>query len=303
MNRSFFAPVMTLTLTLVLWSVGQWVFFQKTLNTWEVRSSQVTSQALGRVLEQAHRMNDDLTLQEVIQGLAQSPGVSFACVLDKNNTILAHTEPAKLGHPFQTIVKRLSNQMIWTHSLRDAASPWGSLVIGRSKRSAQLKSAQQAWLSFFGDLFVVMSLLWLLKQWHVLHDQNKERSDALDFRSQELIQEIERLTKYKERSDMLWGSWMQSALEHIHKPVLLLDQTQRLLGCNRAACERSGLPYNQTLRGRSWQDVPLIAGCGDALQCSLEHPGERINTQSNGTPLEFLSEATHESFLTWVYWV
>src|SRR5207302_566439 len=66
----------------------QWRFFNHALDSQQRRASRLTAQVLGHVLEHAHRTNDDLTQQVVLEGLTESSGSVFSSVKDLRGRIL-----------------------------------------------------------------------------------------------------------------------------------------------------------------------------------------------------------------------
>jgi len=57
------------------------------------------------------------------------------------------------------------------------------------------------------------------------------------------------------------------------------------------------------LLDQSWQQIPCLSDCGEAIQQSIESPGRMIRVQSAGAEIRVLSQAAPDEMgtITWVY--
>jgi len=90
------------------------------------------------LIEKAHRLKDDLLMQETIQALARAPGVAFACVADKEGKVLSHNRPAEMGKAFQM---PYSTEGLWMRPISEGQERWGTLIF-----SISMAAAHKSWL-------------------------------------------------------------------------------------------------------------------------------------------------------------
>jgi len=116
------------------------------------REQRVSARRLGQAflpaIRKAHRMKDDLALQEVLQAMATVPGVGYAGILDSDKRWMAHSQPSAIGQPF---TNRAKEDLSLT--LQDANSAnWGTLLFSVSDKTLRQilrrirASAYGAWL-------------------------------------------------------------------------------------------------------------------------------------------------------------
>src|SRR4029077_6349620 len=147
-------------------------------------------------------------------------------------------------------------------------------------------------------------VLWVWIGWEKhLNAAQKQMRDTL-LLVQEQHQDIERLQKSRKEADTLRLCQIQSAADQFPHAALLLDQHQRVIVFNKRAqllLEKAGGPKGWI--GCSWQDIPFLNQQGEALQHSMESPGQSIVTQSHNSKIRLFSQTAPDRLgtLTWVY--
>jgi PAS domain-containing protein len=302
MKRSFAISLIVILAIVLAGTVAQWNLFNHAVRSLDGRSARLTISAIGPILDRGHRVKDDLIIQEVIQNLARAPGLAWSCVVDESGIILAHSEPLQIGRTLEKSKLKSGSFRLWSHTLRDAERPWGTLLLAVSRRSENKQRQQQALLLLAINVFVALGLSWIYR-WGVRRglDHTKELA-SVEFQRRELENELARVNRNHTVAESLWTSMVAQALDKMPLPALVLDNAQRLAGCNRQACDELGVADMAKLRGKSWQDIPLLAGCGEPLEKSLLHQGTTVEARSHEGLLQFVSHATGESTATWVVW-
>jgi len=235
---------------------------------------------LAGVLNQAHKMKDDLSIYQVVDALAKSPGIIQA-------RIVVQASPEMYSYPLQ-----------------DGAQTWGNLEFSISDHFSRTLIREQ-WLAGTAAAALIWGALFLYLQFL------ERRTSGLQTQTAELegLLQMEKLkrndSEQRERSTLHQRAvWLQDALEQIPRPLLLLDGRQRVMAANSPAAALLDTGEPQDLLGKSWQDIPGLNDCGSSLVESLEAPGfpvRRIDGLS-GRITEFFTMTSKEgsSGGTWV---
>jgi PAS domain-containing protein len=257
------------------------------------------AQLTGRFIEKAYRAKDDPAMQEAIQNLAKVRSVSMACVVDKEDRVLAHNRLSQLGKTFHL---PRSSRGLWDFPLSREAERWGTLVFSLADQEARGAERRQALVALAGGL-----LLWLLfVGWSLW--QAKERAELKSNASAVstlLDEEKNRNRSLEERlqnSGQTWAFWLVRAIEEIPYPCLLLDQRQRIIAVNQRAVRELKVQGDSTVVGRSWLELPRLQECGEALERSLQAPGSVVELPhgagQSGIRLSTFGEGSRSA--TWV---
>ncbi len=284
-------------LVLVMLSAVQWRGNSQLLDDHEVLSARRIVRFACALIDRAHQSKDDLLIQQTVQAVAQVPGVSFAAVVDVQNKIIAHSEPAKLG---QTLRPR-SRLGLWSHSLESGREEWGKLVFGFSDSPFHQAVVRRSLLQ--------LSLLFLAALaafgFFIVSERNRQAQQArfTDLEAM-LAEEKNRVVQLEAKVQIISSqgqSWLMAAASRISYPVLFLDARQRLFAYNDAAAELLQFSPSEKILGKSWQDIPLLSGCGKNLTQSLSSSGRPISCVVRDGDLEIRFNTLRSHYAgTWV---
>jgi PAS domain-containing protein len=250
------------------------------------------------LIEKAHRINDDLLMQETIQALAHAPGVAFACVVDRDGMVLAHSRPDQLG-------KALGLPALMGNSRRrpliQDQKRWGSFIFSVSQSAAR-KSWFIQWLLQVG-LGLILCFCYVIR----IHLWEQHLQKAQEAGADYEAQLAEERNRHRLQEEIFQGSrsamtnWVQSAVEHAAEGLILLDQRQRVVAANRLAALAVGLDDGASMIGKSWHEIPWLSACGKELERSLASPGNPVEwtSETGGLRLRFETEAGDRSG-TWI---
>jgi PAS domain-containing protein len=227
-------------------------------------------QAVEPALDKAHRSQDGIVLQNVVQALAGASGVSFACVIDSSGTVVAHNRLSELGKPFK---HSESAKNVWKIALNDQQTRWGTLVFSMSNPKGEaLWNAQLFRIAIGGGgaymVFLVCVLFvekWSDRQERLLAEQGVLLSDE-KARFQKLE---ERLKEYQNVST----TWLQSAVDRIPHGCMVLDQRQRVVAANAQAGQLLNRSHADLI-GKSWYDLPQAETSNSTLECLNPPPNQ-----------------------------
>jgi PAS domain-containing protein len=253
------------------------------------------------LIEKAHRLKDDLLMQEIIQALARAPGVALACVVDGEGKVLSHNQPAELGKPFQ--LPPLAGKL-WTRPLRQDQERWGTLIFTTS-----VSSTRKFWLEQLLLQIGLAGLLWLCFVGRSLAwERQLQKAQAALVDSEALLAEEKgKQARQEERyqeSQRAGLKWLQSAVDSAPQGLVLLDQRQRVVAANRRGARCLGLEEGTSLAGKSWHEVPRLGSCGNALEKSLASPGQPVEWSSEADDLRLQFETDKDGISgTWITFV
>ena len=168
------------------------------------------------VLNTAHRAKDDLLLYQVLGALENSPGVVEARLV--NLEAKAHVEPGS-----------------YTYALKDGSQKWGSLVLSLSDRPNQ-RLVRRLWLSGTA----AAAFLWsgLIFYWRYVEKRTASLRDQVA-ELQGILETEKRKRQDAEKREHIGAlqssAWLEVALAHISRPLVLLDSRQRLTAANTSA--------------------------------------------------------------------
>lgn len=290
-------PALGMSVLLILWMSVEATFFHATVKSLDARSWRVLQSIASRVLQHAHRINDDLTMQELIQGIAQAPGILSASLVDPDGKVLADSQLERLGQSF----KNIDHKRWRTWQLDDGKAHWATLFVQMSSRAATEREKHHLLVMVTGVGFIsgaAFLIMWRQKRYD---ESTERRRQDLEVLCRFKDEELGRLAEIQLRQIRAIGMWLEAALEQVPQPALLLDRQQRIVSFNGRA--KAKLAPGTIVSGQSWHDVPTLAGFAGTLQQSLESPGCRIKMTQAEHSLEFLSEpASAGSGGTWVFW-
>ncbi len=275
-------------------------FFHQALEQEKLRSAQRLLRATAPVAVAAIQGNDDILLQQLVQGLSHSTDVLMVCIADRNGKIVAHSLPGKLGQPF----KKSGDWM--TRTLGESTPPLGTLAVWMSsKHLRQMEHRQTQRLLFITlwGLFVGGGLLTLWARQRHLDDQRAQESIHQQMQTKDLLRRAEAQLRV---SQDLYARHLASALEQIERPLVLLNASQRIAALNTSAqawLHETG--SRGDLRGRHVLDMALLGDAFPVLEASLQQPGQIFPGPSESTQdsLRFLTlrASPEEPPFTWVY--
>lgn len=298
-TRLWTISLAVLVLHIVGLTTAQYLFFEHSLADHQRWAACLVQKTIGRVAAHALQTNDDLILQEVIQGLSQSPGIVFSCITNTEGVILAHTQAAKMG---QILKKPASTRGLWTGFFPDTIYPKGELIFQWSSHQDQQWRDHQKGLLLALGLLTVLNMGGLCATWQWV--LKKETCRVVDLLAAQKEYD-HTLLRWQELCSSLQKTrniWMQSAAEKINGPRILLDERQRIVVVNNAASQLFGQSL-EALRGLSWQQVPFLSSLGNALQSSLETTGQTFSVPipDHTVTIQILSEKTSDGdTLTWI---
>lgn len=250
-------------------------------------------QSAAAMIAEAHHRKDDLDIQQVVAGLGKASGVWMACVVGNDGTILAHNEPARLGRSFQK-----SGLPIVARPLYEGPEKWGTLILSVSDRSVTRAWRTQLILYILaGALFVS---LWMAR-YFIWSRQILERDRRVSDLSVELSEQQRNLARETEKQAKLqarWVTWIQASVNRVPEASMLLDDRQRVIAANSRVAHVLGV-NGVSLAGKSWQEIPLLSSCGQALERSLASPGSPVEWSTNSGDLRLRFE-TDPASGTWV---
>ncbi len=177
-----------------------------------------TARRLDRVaaffILHAHQSNDDLLLQQIVQAISQVPGVSFAAVIDKDNKILAHSEPSKLG---QTLRVRSG---LWVYPLESGRDEWGKFVFGFSDSLFR----QSAWRESAMQIFLMIIFAFAMVGIFIAAERKRQKiqSQTADLQMM-LTEEKARSARLEAKAQSVFTqgqSWLSAAMNRISQPTL-----------------------------------------------------------------------------------
>ena len=259
-------------LGLGLLTAAQWFGTQQMMGDHESSLARRISRTVSPVLDHAHDFKDDLLLQQVVQATAQVPGISFTAIVDEENKILAHNEPAKLGQTLQSRVR----PGVWSYSLGTSQSPWGHLKFGLSDVSFRQRAIHESllYILFLSVLALALLALSLINQ--KKRQEQKIRLDDLEALLNEATAFGQELESKIQQVQVRNQAVLQMVLCHFTVPVLLLDARQRILAVSEKAAQRLNIIQGQAY-GKSWQDIPTLTASGSTLEQSLASPGKAVD--------------------------
>jgi PAS domain-containing protein len=286
-QRRFLAEALIVAgglLVLVFFSA---VTLRQSLEVQNERAMRRLQKAISTIVERAHHGKDDVAIQETVHGLGEAPGVFFAAVVSKEGNFLAHSQPTLLGKPFHR-----SRLPLAAYALHEGADRWGTLVFALSDPSVREGVVRQVMVWVLGGIFLWAA--WVTRYWFWNQRLAKQEQEKADLST--MLEEQKRMLTREEgkREEMRrqWIFWLQSALEQMQEPVLLLDHTQRVVALSPSAGPILGAQGPEAIIGRSWQDMERLLPVGPALQQSLERPGTQVAISQDGTSLVLWSLQT-----------
>jgi hypothetical protein len=261
--------------------------------------------ATTHILEHAHKTKDDLLLQEMVHGLAQSPGVALAVVSDPQGIILAHGDPTRLGQSFYPR-KHPSNQYVLARNLNMGGSNWGKIYLNLSSQTINQWFKVGLFVSGVGSVTLALWGLWFWRAWSSQFGDEVVRRKKLEALCQSQTQELHALRASFQKEVEAWQLFLVRAVDQIAESVLFLDHHQRVAGISASAAKclsAFGLEANPV--GKSWLEIPVLAQAGKAIQKSLESANQEVisDDSADAIPLRFMTNrsANGELLGTWVF--
>jgi hypothetical protein len=233
------------------------------------QAARLTAALLSRTLEQAHRTADDLTQQAVLEGLAQTPGVTAGFISNDQGVIISDSDAAGVGTRVLPRVRQVSGQLV-RHDLEQSGRVWGTFYLGISgagtrRRIEQFRSQFVLWIVLLAAL---LALTWrqaarrerqLARQLaQALFERDQRQTDALRWQAA-YSQALEDASR-----------WTEACLRHVPCRLILLDAAQRVVASN-------WLGVSEKSARSSWHEFPPLLNAGIALERSLQQPGIEIS--------------------------
>jgi PAS domain-containing protein len=266
------------------------------------RQDQILVRRLGTTvagpLNRAHKANDDISLYQMVNALAESPGVLVSCIVDPEGKIIVDPKPARLGRTLDTPPAGSPRSGF---TLKDGAKPWGRLVLSLSDRYSR-KLLRRQWL--LGTMAAGLVWLILFLYWQVLERRTSGLRTQVHEFSGQLGEEKRKLAAAFEREQVAilqTSAYLKRAVDQAAGPLMVLDHHQRVLAVNPAALARLGIGGAAQILRKSWHEVPGLEACGAGLERSLAIPGQPIDCSASSGELRVVFETDLTGLAgTWV---
>jgi uncharacterized membrane protein affecting hemolysin expression len=299
MKRELYLPVTLLIMGTLFIPCIQTSLIRDALRVADLRAGRLIAQSMAVRLEKAHRENDDISLQDAVQALAQATGVIYAAVYDTEGKVLAHTDPSQLGKTSHSANHRRGDPVIWMQSLRTQATTWGTLVISLSGKTRGKQTSQHVWLLTIQLITVGLAGMYFWRYGRRIQFEQTRALESIHYKHLQVEKELNSLRTLRNASEATWSSSLREALERVSQPTLFLDACQRIVGFNSLAMRRLGV-FEGSLQGRSWNELPALAEIGPAIEQSLHQPNHSISVQIHDQSAILRTESP--SLGTWIHW-
>lgn len=294
MNRNFGATTEWVIVSLclgILTTMGG-IYFHQSLEAQNRLAAKRLGHSMMPLIAKAHHIQDDLALQEIVAALAQAPGISTACIVDKDEKVVVHNHLDRIGKPF---LPTSPVEDLYSFPLREGAARWGTLFFSLSQHAVR-----QFWLNVVligGGFMVALSLFYGFRlglEKHRLQKLHLALADQAALTEEERVKNG-RLSQEGQKSHHQARQWIQSMVETFSEPLIMLDGQQRIIAFNATAKDLLGLTF---MHGTdlSWQDVRWLQNQGNILERSLQTPNTEFCAEDGAYCGTFRTEGP----LTWV---
>ncbi len=205
------------------------------------------------LLTKAHQNQDDLSITELLNALSKAPGVQSARVLEGGAKIIR--DPPR-----------------YAFALKGRDRTWGNLELCISAHTRKKMVQKQLLVSLILYGLLGGALYGYLERSDIHRSRWEGKRTELEAQRAKETRLREAAEGLARQASLRTSAVLRDVVALIEKPVILLDERQRVAAMSRPALELMRQASLESMLNKSWLEAPLLGECGKAIEDALRDP-------------------------------